>query len=49
VCRCRAAAAVPEVLDSGEINSRVRDQHGAIEEIAAELSDGRQDRLDGPR
>ena len=34
-------------FDSGEINSRVRDQHGAIEEIAAELSDGRQDRLDG--
>ena len=34
-------------FDSGEINSRVRDQHGAIEEIAAELADGRQDRLDG--
>jgi phosphomannomutase len=34
-------------FDSGEINSRVRDQHSAIEEIAAELADGRQDRLDG--
>ncbi|HUL86005.1 MAG TPA: phosphomannomutase/phosphoglucomutase [Actinomycetota bacterium] len=34
-------------FDSGEINSRVRDQHGAIEEIATELADGRQDRLDG--
>ncbi len=34
-------------FDSGEINSRVGDQHGAIEEIAAELADGRQDRLDG--
>jgi phosphomannomutase len=34
-------------FDSGEINSRVADQHGAIDEIAAELADGRQDRLDG--
>jgi phosphomannomutase len=33
--------------DSGEINSRVDDQHAKIEEIAAALSDGRQDRLDG--
>jgi phosphomannomutase len=34
-------------FDSGEINSKVDDQHGRIEEIAAALSDGRQDRLDG--
>ena len=33
--------------DSGEINSRVDDQAGKIEEIAAVLKDGRQDRLDG--
>jgi phosphomannomutase len=33
--------------DSGEINSKVDDQHGRIEAIAAALSDGRQDRLDG--
>jgi phosphomannomutase len=33
--------------DSGEINSRVDDQHGTIEKIAAALADGRQDRLDG--
>jgi phosphomannomutase len=33
--------------DSGEINSRVDDQAAKIEEIAAALSDGRQDRLDG--
>jgi phosphomannomutase len=32
---------------SGEINSRVDDQHARIEEIAAALSEGRQDRLDG--
>jgi phosphomannomutase len=32
---------------SGEINSRVDDQRGKIEEIAGALSDGRQDRLDG--
>jgi phosphomannomutase len=32
---------------SGEINSRVDDQRGRIEQIAAALSDGRQDRLDG--
>ena len=34
-------------FDSGEINSRVTDQHAKIEEIAAALGDGRQDRLDG--
>jgi phosphomannomutase len=32
---------------SGEINSRVDDQIGTIERIAASLSSGRQDRLDG--
>lgn len=32
---------------SGEINSRVRDQHGTIERIAAAFADGRQDRTDG--
>jgi phosphomannomutase len=32
---------------SGEINSRVEDQQGAIEEIAAAYADGRQDRTDG--
>jgi phosphomannomutase len=34
-------------FDSGEINSKVEDQHGRIERIAAALADGRQDRLDG--
>ncbi|HTG46380.1 MAG TPA: phosphomannomutase/phosphoglucomutase [Actinomycetota bacterium] len=34
-------------FDSGEINSRVADPAAAIEAIAAELPDGRQDRLDG--
>jgi phosphomannomutase len=33
--------------DSGEINSRVDDQQARMEEIAAALSAGRQDRLDG--
>jgi phosphomannomutase len=33
--------------DSGEINSEVADQAGAIEKIAAAFADGRQDRLDG--
>ncbi len=33
--------------DSGEINSRVDDQRGRMDEIAAALSAGRQDRLDG--
>jgi phosphomannomutase len=33
--------------DSGEINSRVEDPAGKIEEIAAVFADGRQDRLDG--
>ncbi len=32
---------------SGEINSRVEDQAGKIEEIAATFADGRQDRTDG--
>jgi phosphomannomutase len=32
---------------SGEINSRVLDQDGKIEEIARTYADGRQDRLDG--
>jgi phosphomannomutase len=34
-------------FDSGEINSEVADQYGKIEELAALLADGRQDRLDG--
>jgi phosphomannomutase len=33
--------------DSGEINSEVEDQEGAIEELARRHADGRQDRLDG--
>ncbi|HET7869557.1 MAG TPA: phosphomannomutase/phosphoglucomutase [Actinomycetota bacterium] len=33
--------------DSGEINTRVADQHGTIERIAAAFTDGRQDRTDG--
>jgi phosphomannomutase len=33
--------------DSGEINTRVRDQDGTIEEIARAYANGRQDRLDG--
>jgi phosphomannomutase len=33
--------------DSGEINSRVDDQQARMDEIAAALSSGRQDRLDG--
>jgi len=32
---------------SGEINSRVADQAGAIDAVAERFSDGRQDRLDG--
>ena len=32
---------------SGEINSRVEDQQGKIEELAVALADGREDRLDG--
>jgi phosphomannomutase len=49
-----AGAPLSEVLrpfqryaDSGEINSEVEDQAGTIERLAAEYSDGRQDRLDG--
>ena len=34
-------------FDSGEINSRVDDPKAKVEEIAAALADGRQDRLDG--
>jgi phosphomannomutase len=34
-------------VDSGEINSRVDDQRGRIELVAASLDGGRQDRLDG--
>jgi len=34
-------------FDSGEINSKVQDQAGTVEEIAEALADGRQDRLDG--
>jgi phosphomannomutase len=34
-------------FDSGEINSEVHDQRGAIEKIAAAYADGRQDRMDG--
>jgi phosphomannomutase len=33
--------------DSGEINSRVTDQEGKIEEIAGAFQDGKQDRVDG--
>ncbi len=33
--------------DSGEINTRVADQAGRIQEIAAAFSSGRQDRVDG--
>ena len=33
--------------DSGEINTRVDDQAGTIERVAARFADGRQDRLDG--
>ena len=33
--------------DSGEINSEVHDQAGAIRRVAAAFADGRQDRLDG--
>jgi phosphomannomutase len=50
----RASAALSEVLApfhryqaSGEINSRVRDQAGRIEAIAAAYPEGRQDRTDG--
>jgi phosphomannomutase len=32
---------------SGEINSKVDDQEARIEDVAAALADGRQDRLDG--
>jgi phosphomannomutase len=51
-----SAAGVPlsELLEpfrryasSGEINSRVDDQAGAIEKVAERFADGRQDRLDG--
>ncbi|MGZ4150073.1 MAG: phosphomannomutase/phosphoglucomutase [Actinomycetota bacterium] len=34
-------------FDSGEINSKVADQHAKLEELAATLSDAKQDRLDG--
>ena len=40
-------APLKRYADSGEINSRVEDQHAKIEEVAAALADGRQDRLDG--
>ena len=51
----REGAPLSELLDpyrsryfiSGEINSRVDDPAGKIEEIAARYSDARQDRLDG--
>jgi phosphomannomutase len=49
-----AGAPLSEVLapfrkyfDSGEINSRVDDPKAKVEQIAAALADGRQDRLDG--
>ncbi|MDP9242557.1 MAG: phosphomannomutase/phosphoglucomutase, partial [Actinomycetota bacterium] len=32
---------------SGEINTKVEDQQGAMEHVAAVFSDGRQDRTDG--
>jgi phosphomannomutase len=34
-------------FDSGEINTRVRDQAAKVEEIAAAFAEGRQDRVDG--
>jgi phosphomannomutase len=34
-------------VGSGEINTKVEDQHGAMERVAAAFSDGRQDRTDG--
>ena len=40
-------APLKRYADSGEINSRVEDQHAKIEEVAVVLTDGRQDRLDG--
>ena len=43
----RLLAPFRRYFDSGEINSRVEDQQGTLELIAARLSDGRQDRLDG--
>jgi phosphomannomutase len=50
----RADAPLSEVLapfrrypSSGEINSRVEDQAGKIEEVAGAYRDGRQDRTDG--
>jgi phosphomannomutase len=50
----RAQAPLSQVLEpfrryraSGEINSRVLDQDGKIDEIARAYGDGRQDRLDG--
>ncbi len=43
----RLLAPFRRYFDSGEINSRVEDQQGKLELIAARLADGRQDRLDG--
>jgi phosphomannomutase len=40
-------APLKRYADSGEINSVVDDQHARIEDVAAALRDGRQDRLDG--
>jgi len=40
-------APLKRYYDSGEINSRVADQVAKMEEVAAALVDGRQDRLDG--
>ena len=43
----RVLAPYRRYRSSGEINSRVLDQDGKIEEIARTYADGRQDRLDG--
>jgi phosphomannomutase len=40
-------APVRRYADSGEINSRVEDQHGIIERIASAYASGKQDRTDG--
>ena len=51
---CEAGKPLSELMqpfkryyDSGEINSKVRDQQASIEKLAARYSDGRQDRTDG--
>jgi phosphomannomutase len=43
----RLLAPYRRYFDSGEINTRVDDQHTRLELIASRLADGRRDRLDG--